>query len=143
MQAWLKKEADMNGTYSIEEINLIPTGVQGVAIVTGILVTSLVMIYPMWAVFSVVTAVLLFANVCLRIWHIPLGLHCKLTFTTERLRAYINEHPVFVYYLLGMTSCVTPILFPWANMLMKDDNEARSFTTGAVSISSDINHPYH
>jgi hypothetical protein len=43
MQAWLKKEADMNGTYSIEEINLIPTGVQGVAIVTGILVTSLVM----------------------------------------------------------------------------------------------------
>lgn len=77
MQAWLKKEADVNGTYSIEEINLIPTGVQGVAIVTGILVTSLVMIYPMWAVFSAVTAVLLFANVCLRIWHIPLGLHCK------------------------------------------------------------------
>jgi len=67
----------MNGTYSIEEINLIPTGVQGVAIVTGILVTSLVMIYPMWAVFSVVTSLLLFANVCLRIWHIPLGLHCK------------------------------------------------------------------
>lgn len=31
-----------------------------------------------------------------------------------------------------MTSCVTPILFPWANMLMKDDNEARSFTTGAM-----------
>lgn len=77
MQAWLKKEADMNGTYSIEEINLIPTGVQGVAIVTGILVTSLVMIYPMWAVFSVVTGILLFANVCLRIWHIPLGLHCR------------------------------------------------------------------
>lgn len=77
MQAWLKKEADMNGTYSIEEINLIPTGVQGVAIVTGITVTSLVMIYPMWAVFSVVTAILLFANICLRIWYIPLGLHCE------------------------------------------------------------------
>ncbi|KAJ8109657.1 hypothetical protein OPT61_g7306 [Boeremia exigua] len=114
MQAWLKKEADLNGTYSIEEINLIPTGVQGVAIVTGILVTSLVMIYPMWVVFSAVTAVLLFSNVCLRIWHIPLALH------------------FLVYYLLGLTSCVTPILFPWANMLMKDDNEARSFTTGAM-----------
>ncbi|KAF1363967.1 MFS general substrate transporter [Lizonia empirigonia] len=84
MQAWLKAEADMNGTYSIEEINLIPT------------------------------AILLFSNVCLRIWHIPLGLH------------------FFVYYLLGMTSCVTPILFPWANILMKDDNETRSFTTGAM-----------
>lgn len=88
MQAWLKKEADMNGTYSIEEINLIPTGVQGVAIVTGILVTSLVMIYPMWAVFSVVTGILLFANVCLRIWHIPLGLHCMLRIHLHR---EINE----------------------------------------------------
>lgn len=37
-----------------------------------------------------------------------------------------------MYYLLGMTSCVTPILFPWVNMIMKDDNEARSFTTGAM-----------
>ncbi|OLN86380.1 Pantothenate transporter liz1-like protein 7 [Colletotrichum chlorophyti] len=114
MQAWLKKEADMNGTYSIEEINLIPTGVQGLAIVAGVLITSLVMIYPMWIIFSCVTAVLLFSNICLRIWHIPLGLH----FTC--------------YYLLGLTSCVTPILFPWINVVMKDDNEARSFTTGAM-----------
>ncbi|CAN9407478.1 unnamed protein product [Alternaria sp. RS040] len=78
MQAWLKKEADLNGTYTIEEINLIPTGVQGLAIVCGILMT------------------------------------------------------ITCYYLLGLTSCVTPILFPWVNMIMKDDNEARSFTTGAM-----------
>lgn len=77
MQAWLKKDADLYGTWSIEEINLIPTGVQGVAIVTGVLVTSLVMIYPMWIVFSCVTGVLLFANVCLRVWYIPRALHCK------------------------------------------------------------------
>ncbi|TQN64823.1 Pantothenate transporter liz1 [Colletotrichum shisoi] len=114
MQAWLKKEADMNGTYTIKEINLIPTGVQGLAIVSGILITSLVMIYPMWIVFSCVTSVLLFSNVCLRIWNIPLGLH----FTC--------------YYLLGLTSCMTPMLFPWIQMIMKDDNEARSFTTGAM-----------
>ncbi|OBR07126.1 putative Vitamin H transporter [Colletotrichum higginsianum IMI 349063] len=114
MQAWLKKEADMNGTYSIVEINLIPTGVQGVAIVAGVLVTSLVMIYPLWAIFSGVTAVLLFANVCLRVWNIPLGLH----FTC--------------YYLLGLTSCMTPIIYPFVNLIMKDDNEARSFTTGAM-----------
>ncbi|KAM0702302.1 hypothetical protein Q7P35_011212 [Cladosporium inversicolor] len=114
MQAWLKKDADLYGTWTIEEINLIPTGVQGVAIVFGILITSLVMIYPMWIVFSCVTFTLLFANVCLRVWFIPRALH------------------FLVYYLLGLTSCVTPILFPWVNMLMKDDNEARSFTTGAM-----------
>ncbi|PSN65477.1 MFS general substrate transporter [Corynespora cassiicola Philippines] len=114
MALWLKHEAELNGTYTVQEINLIPTGVQGVAIVTGILVTSLVMIYPMWIVFSCVAFMLLFANVCLLVWDIPTGLH------------------FFVYYVLGMTSCVTPILFPWVNLIMKDDNEARSFTTGAM-----------
>lgn len=77
MTLWLKDEADKYGTYSVEQINLIPTGVQGVAVVTGVLATSLVMIYPMWIVFSVVTFILLFANVCLLVWDIPLALHCK------------------------------------------------------------------
>jgi hypothetical protein len=34
--------------------------------------------------------------------------------------------------LLGFTAGVTPILFPWVNIVMKDDNEARAFTTGAM-----------
>ncbi|KAH8588605.1 vitamin H transporter [Bisporella sp. PMI_857] len=114
MALWLKYEASLHGTYTVAQINVYPTGVQAVAVVTGILATSLCMIYPLWAIFSVVAGVLLFCNVVLLIWDIPLGLH----FT--------------VYYLMGMTSCVTPILFPWVNMIMKDDNEARSFTTGAM-----------
>ncbi|ETS80960.1 hypothetical protein PFICI_08489 [Pestalotiopsis fici W106-1] len=114
MNIWLKYEADTHGTYTIPQVNIYPTGVQGVAIVTGILATSFCMVYPLWAVMTVVASCLLFSNVCLLIWDIPLGLH----FTC--------------YYLLGMTSCVTPILFPWVNIVMKDDNEARSFTTGAM-----------
>jgi hypothetical protein len=114
MNIWLKYEADTHGTYTIPQVNIYPTGVQGVAIVTGILATSFCMVYPLWAVMTVVATCLLFANTCLLVWDIPLGLH----FTC--------------YYLLGMTSCVTPILFPWVNIIMKDDNEARSFTTGAM-----------
>lgn len=96
MQAWLKKEADMYGTYSIEEINLIPTGVQGLAIVCGIVITSLVMIYPMHIVFSVVTSVLLFANVCLRVWHIPLSLHCKSLHKLCREKQLISLSPLLL-----------------------------------------------
>lgn len=44
----------------------------------------------------------------------------------------LDHHTVAVYYLLGCTSAVTPILFPWVNTIMKDDNEARAFTTGAM-----------
>lgn len=39
---------------------------------------------------------------------------------------------VAAYYMLGFTSCVTPILFPWVNVIMKDDAEARAFTTGSM-----------
>jgi hypothetical protein len=34
--------------------------------------------------------------------------------------------------MLGLTSCVTPILFPWVNLIMRDDVEAKAFTTGAM-----------
>ncbi|KAF5487717.1 Pantothenate transporter liz1 [Colletotrichum siamense] len=114
MALWLKHEADLNGTWTVAQINTIPTGVQAIAIVAGVLATSLCMIYPIWCVMCVVAAVLFFANLCLLIWDIPLGLHFA------------------VYYMLGLTSCVTPILFPWVSMVMKDDNEARAFTTGAM-----------
>lgn len=115
MALWLKHRADdASGTYTVEQINVIPTGVQAPAIVSGILAANLCMVYPLWAVLSAVVGVLLFSNVCLLVWDVPLGLH------------------FFAYYALGMTSCVTPILFPWVNIVMKDDNEARSFTTGAM-----------
>ncbi|OBT61876.1 hypothetical protein VE03_08756 [Pseudogymnoascus sp. 23342-1-I1] len=80
MVLWLKDEAKKHGTYSIAQINTIPTAVQGVAIISAVLATSLYM-----------------ANL-----------------------------------LLGLTSAVTPILFPWVNIIMKDDAEARAFTSGAM-----------
>lgn len=83
MIIWLKYEADMNGTWTVPQINMIPTGVQAVSIVFGILTTSLVMIYPMWAVMSVVSAVLFFANACLLAWDIPVGLHCEYLFAFQ------------------------------------------------------------
>ncbi|KAJ0335777.1 hypothetical protein COL922a_008791 [Colletotrichum nupharicola] len=75
MALWLKHEADLNGTWTVAQINTIPTGVQAIAIVAGVLATSLCMIYPIWCVMCVVAAVLFFANLCLLIWDIPLGLH--------------------------------------------------------------------
>ncbi|KAL4736522.1 major facilitator superfamily domain-containing protein [Aspergillus similis] len=114
MVLWLKDQADRYGTWTVSQINMIPTGVQAVSVFAGVLATSLVMVYPPWAVMGVVASVLLFSNICLLVWDIPLGL--KFT----------------AYYLLGFTSCVTPILFPWVNMVMRDDSEARAFTSGAM-----------
>ena len=73
MTLWLQAEG-----YTVEQINIYSTGVQGTAIAIGIVATNLVMVYPIWVIFSIISGTLLFCNICLLIWDIPLGLHCKL-----------------------------------------------------------------
>jgi hypothetical protein len=76
MALWLKDEAKKHNTYSVAQINTIPTGVQAVAVVSAILATSLCMIYPLWVIFTVVSAVLFFSNAVLLAWNVPKALHC-------------------------------------------------------------------
>ncbi|KAF2184029.1 MFS general substrate transporter [Zopfia rhizophila CBS 207.26] len=114
MALWLKDLASKYGTYSVPQINTIPTGAQGVSVIAALLATSLCMTYPLWSIFSIVQAIYMFANVCLLVWVIPKDLH----FTC--------------YYLLGVSAAVTPILMPFINMAMRDDAEARAVTVGAM-----------
>ncbi|KAH6666522.1 major facilitator superfamily domain-containing protein [Plectosphaerella plurivora] len=106
MIVWVKS----TGQYSIEMINILPTGVQALAIVVGIVVP----VYPIWVPFLFAATILLFCHATLLVWEIPVGLHFA------------------AYFMLGMTSCITPMLFPWVHLIMKDDNEAKSFTTGSM-----------
>ncbi|KAH7002428.1 major facilitator superfamily domain-containing protein [Ilyonectria destructans] len=110
MGIWVKD----TGKYSVELINILPTGTQAVAILCGSIIPQFVMVYPIWMPIIFSGSILIFSNICLRIWYIPDGLK----FAT--------------WFLLGLNSCVTPILFPFIHLIMKDDNEAKSFTTGAM-----------
>ncbi|KAH7259818.1 hypothetical protein NW759_002729 [Fusarium solani] len=110
MGIWVKS----TGQYSIELINILPTGTQLMAIVVGILVPQFVMVYPIWMPVLFTGTVLIFSNICLRIWYIPVGMKFA------------------AWFLMGFNSCVTPMLFPFVHLIMKDDNEAKSFTTGAM-----------
>lgn len=79
MALWLKDQAaKFPGSYSVPQINTIPTGAQGVSVFAALLATSLCMIYPLWSVFSIVQTIYLIANILLLVWVIPKGLHCKL-----------------------------------------------------------------
>jgi hypothetical protein len=77
MALWLKDERRLHKTYSIAQINNLPTGAQAVSIVAGILATSLCMVYPIWVIFTIVVAIFLFGLIVLLIWYVPLALHCK------------------------------------------------------------------
>ncbi|KAF2874279.1 major facilitator superfamily domain-containing protein [Massariosphaeria phaeospora] len=114
MALWLKDLATKHNAYTIPQINTIPTGAQGVSVIAALLATSLCIIYPLWAIFSIVQTIYLFANVCLLIWVIPKGLHFA------------------CYYLLGVSAAITPILLPFINMALRDDAEARAITVGAM-----------
>ncbi|KAJ4307788.1 hypothetical protein N0V84_012492 [Fusarium piperis] len=110
MGIWVKS----TGQYSVELINILPTGTQLMAIVVGILVPQFVMVYPIWMPVLFTGTILIFSNICLRIWYIPVGMKFA------------------AWFLMGFNSCVTPMLFPFVHLIMKDDNEAKSFTTGAM-----------
>ncbi|KAK7417783.1 hypothetical protein QQZ08_011479 [Neonectria magnoliae] len=114
MGIWVKS----TGQYSVELINILPTGTQLMVIVCGSLVLQFVMVYPVWMLVLFTGAIMIFSNICLRIWYTPIGSK----FTS--------------WFLLGFNSCVTSILFPFIHLIMEDDNEAKSFTTDAMVSNS-------
>jgi hypothetical protein len=115
MAIWLKDQAAKHpGAYTVPQINTIPTGAQGVSVVTALLATSLCMVYPLWAIFSIVQGIYIVANVSLLVWNVPKGWHFA------------------CYYLLGVSAAITPILMPFINMALRDDAEARAVTVGAM-----------
>ncbi|KAF2112789.1 major facilitator superfamily domain-containing protein [Lophiotrema nucula] len=114
MALWLKDLASKYGTYSVPQINTIPTGAQGVSVIAALLATSLCMIYPLWSIFTIVEVIFIIANISLLVWNVPTGWHFA------------------CYYLLGVSAAVTPILMPFINMAMRDDAEARAITVGAM-----------
>ena len=69
--------------WTIMNINQFPTGVQAVSAVSLLLSTSLCMVYPVWIIITVVQFVLLFAIVSLRVWRIPMVMHCKSTWLNK------------------------------------------------------------
>ena len=63
--------------WTVQQINQIPTGVQAVSAVALLLSTSLCMVYPVWIIVTVIQFIVLFAMIVLRIWKVPLTLHCR------------------------------------------------------------------
>lgn len=71
MSIWLRNLADRNGTYTVPEINTIPTGAQGVSVVGTIIATNLCMVYPTWIIYQIVMVFLMFSNIYMMVWDIP------------------------------------------------------------------------
>ncbi|OBT56873.1 hypothetical protein VE04_01974 [Pseudogymnoascus sp. 24MN13] len=114
MAIWLKAQARAGYSWTIPQINTIPTAVSAVSVISCLIATSLCMLYPLWAIMSVIQAVTMFGIVCLLAWYIPDWLK------------------FIAYFCTGFTAAVTPILVPWVNILMKDDAQARALTSGAM-----------
>jgi len=81
MGLWLKALRAQGHSYSVAQINTIPTAVSAVSMVSAFIATSLCMVYPLWAIFSINQLVTAFAVIILLIWNVPLDLHC--TFPIE------------------------------------------------------------
>jgi hypothetical protein len=78
LNATLNATVSHHHHWTVQQINQIPTGVQAVSAVALLISTSLCMVYPVWVIVTVVQFIVLFAVIVLRVWKVPLTLHCKL-----------------------------------------------------------------
>jgi len=77
LNATLNATVSHHHHWTVQQINQIPTGVQAVSAVALLISTSLCMVYPVWVIVTVVQFIVLFAVIVLRVWKVPLTLHCK------------------------------------------------------------------
>jgi len=116
MSLYLKRALGSDGktTYSIPQVNNIPTGVQAVICLSTWLTGSLVGVVSIWPIMLTVQTIVLFAMVVLRIWHIPIGLK------------------FVAYMLLGVSSSPNPLIFGLVNQMTRRDAEERAITIGSM-----------
>jgi MFS transporter, ACS family, pantothenate transporter len=114
MQLYLK--ADTEHTWSIYQVNNIPTAINGWNIVLILVLNMFVDAtgYRMLVVaFNLV--LLIFGTICLVIWDIPLGLK------------------IVSYLFAGTDGPLSPIYYSWANILTAGDRQVRGLTLAVMN----------
>lgn len=114
MQLYLKN--DTEHTWSLYQVNNVPTAINGWNIVMVLLLSTFVDAtgYRMAAV-AFNLAILIFGTICLVIWDIPLGLK------------------IVSYMFAGTDGPLSPIYYSWANILTSGDRQVRSLTLAIMN----------
>ncbi|EED19237.1 pantothenate transporter, putative [Talaromyces stipitatus ATCC 10500] len=110
MNLWLKSQ----GTYTVTQINDLPTVTYAIQIVASWLGTTLAAVYPSWLIYGIASFCCLFSTLCMIIWHIPSGLK------------------FVAWYLFGLSGCLSPILYSTVNTIVKNDSEERALILGTM-----------
>jgi uncharacterized membrane protein len=66
MTLWLKASG-----YSVTQINQLPTGVNGVQIISSLVGTALAAVYPAYTIVTATTVFALFGTIVMTIWNVP------------------------------------------------------------------------
>lgn len=114
MQLYLKY--DTRHTWSIYQVNNVPTAINGFNIVMVLLLNIYIDTtgYRMRAV-ALNLAILLFGTICLVVWDIPLGLK------------------IVSYMFAGLDGPLSPIYYAWANILTSGDTQVRALTLAIMN----------
>ncbi|KUJ19735.1 MFS general substrate transporter [Mollisia scopiformis] len=114
MQLWLK--SDKQHTWSLYQVNNIPTAINGWNIVMILLANIYVDATGRRMVVVMLNLILLlFGTICLIAWDIPLGLK------------------IVAYMFAGTDGPLSPIYMAWANILCSNDRQLRALTIAIMN----------
>lgn len=114
MQLWLKNDPDR--TWSLYQVNNIPTAINGWNIIMVLLLNVYIDAtgYRMRAVALNLT-IMVFGTICLVIWDVPLGLK------------------IVSYLFAGLDGPLSPIYYAWANILTSGDTQVRALVLAIMN----------
>lgn len=114
MQLWLKNDPDH--TWSLYQVNNIPTAINGWNIVMVLLLNIYIDAtgFRMRAVALNLT-IMVFGTICLVIWDVPLGLK------------------IVSYLFAGLDGPLSPIYYAWANILTSGDTQVRALVLAIMN----------
>ncbi|KAH6680064.1 putative pantothenate transporter [Plectosphaerella plurivora] len=109
MTLWLKASG-----YSVTQINQLPTGVNGVQIISSLVGTALAAVYPAYTIVTATTVFALFGTIVMTIWNVPIAVKFA------------------AWYSMGATATQSPLIFSVVNQYLKHDSEKRAIVMGAM-----------
>jgi len=107
---WLKAQ----NKYSVPQINNYPTVVNAISIVASFVGSALAAVYAPWKIYLLGLSGQILFGIIMTIYNVP------------------SSAVFFAFYISGISSCCSPILYSTVNRVLRNDQEQKSIVMGSM-----------
>ncbi|KAH3679187.1 hypothetical protein WICMUC_001198 [Wickerhamomyces mucosus] len=120
LSLWMKAQ----GTYTVQQINQIPTGCYGLGVVVSFIGTTLAGVFGPGIMYTIGASGPLIGAIILSVYHVPEGAI------------------FFGFYIQFLINITSPILYSYVSIVYRKNSEKKAFTVGSLMTSAQFVNPW-